>query len=55
MSAEYQLLENLAFRVTYLLEDLKTQDWAYDGVGPTTLDQVLEESDVLILGAPHRA
>jgi MtrB/PioB family decaheme-associated outer membrane protein len=41
VSAEYKLLENLAFRVTYLLEDLKTQDWAYDGVGPTTLDQVL--------------
>jgi hypothetical protein len=28
-------------RVSYLIEDLKSQDWAYEGVGPTTISQVL--------------
>jgi opacity protein-like surface antigen len=41
VSAEYQIRENIALRVSYLLEDLKTDDWAYDGVGPATISQVL--------------
>ena len=41
VSAEYQLRENLALRVSYLLEDLRTDDWAYDGVGFATIGQVL--------------
>ena len=41
VSAEYKIRENLAFRVSYLLENLQTRDWAYDNVGPATITQVL--------------
>jgi hypothetical protein len=41
VSAEYQFRENLAFRLSYLLEDLKSEDWAIDGVAPNTISQVL--------------
>ena len=41
VSAEYQLRENIAVRVSYLLEDLKSGDWAFDGVAPNTISQVL--------------
>ncbi len=41
VSAEYEIRENLSVRVSYLIEDLKSQDWAYEGVGPTTISQVL--------------
>lgn len=41
ISAEYKIRENIAVRVSYLLEDLKASDWAYQGVGPATIPQVL--------------
>jgi hypothetical protein len=41
VSAEYQFRENLAFRVSYLVEDLKSDDWAINGVAPDTISQVL--------------
>jgi len=41
VSAEYQLRENIAVRVSYLLEDLKSDDWALEGVAPNTISQVL--------------
>ena len=41
VSAEYQLRENIAVRLSYLLEDLKTGDWAIDGVAPNTIANVL--------------
>jgi len=41
VSAEYQLRENIAVRVSYLVEDLKSEDWAIDGVAPNTLSNVL--------------
>jgi hypothetical protein len=40
VSAEYQLRENIKVRVSYLLEDLKSQDWAIEGVAPNTISNV---------------
>jgi hypothetical protein len=36
-------------RVSYLVEDLKSEDWAIDGVAPNTLNNVLGLGEA----APH--
>jgi hypothetical protein len=35
--ADYRFTENVSMRVGYLFQDLETNDWAYDGLGPTSL------------------
>jgi MtrB/PioB family decaheme-associated outer membrane protein len=34
---DYHFTDSLAMRVGYLFQDLETDDWAYDGLGPTSL------------------
>jgi len=38
---QYHLRDNTDLRLTYRYENFHSQDWAVDGVGPATIDQVL--------------
>jgi hypothetical protein len=35
--ADYRFTDQFSMRVGYLFQDLETNDWAYDGLGPTSL------------------
>lgn len=38
---EFEILENLTFRMGYLFQRLRSSDWAIDGVTPSTLEEVV--------------